>query len=110
MIMKGNFEKKNQQTRKGQTNMRKTNMKKPILTAIVVLSFMLQNLPAAVTFTGTLINSGSSNLLNLTTGQLGVYIVKDQAATNWNTLFGTGKINFGLTVIDDATYDASCSQ
>jgi len=107
MIMKGNFEQKNPQTRKGQTNMRKTNMKKPILTAIVVLSFMLQNLPAAVTFTGTSINSGPSNLLNLTTGQLGVYIVKDQAATNWNTLFGTGKINFGLTVIDDATYDAS---
>ena len=87
--------------------MKKTNMKKPILTAIVVLSFMLQNLPAAVTFTGTAINSGASNLLNLTTGQLGVYVVKDQAATNWDTLFGTGKINFGLTVIDDATYDAS---
>jgi len=87
--------------------MKKTNMKKTILTAIAVFSIMLQNLPAAVTFTGTAINSGSSNILNLTTGQLGVYIVKDQAATNWNTLFGTGKINFGLTVLDDATYDAS---
>jgi len=107
MIITGNLEQKNRQTRKGQTNMRKTNTKKPILTAIVVLSFMLQNLPAAVTFTGTAINSGSSNVLSLVTGQLGVYIVKDQAATNWNTLFGTGKINFGLTVIDDATYDAS---
>ena len=87
--------------------MKKTNMKKTILTAIAVFSIMLQNLPAAVTFTGTSINSGSSNVLNLVTGQLGVYIVKDQTATNWNTLFGTGKINFGLTVIDDATYDAS---
>jgi hypothetical protein len=107
MITTANFEQKNQQTTKGQTNMKKTNMKKTILTAIAVFSIMLQNLPAAVTFTGTAINSGSSNVLNLTTGQLGVYIVKDQAATNWNTLFGTGKINFGLTVIDDATYNAS---
>ena len=107
MIITANFEQKNQQTTKGQTNMKKTNMKKTILTAIAVFSIMLQNLPAAVTFTGTAINSGSSNILNLTTGQLGVYIVKDQAATNWNTLFGTGKINFGLTVLDDATYDAS---
>ena len=107
MIMTANFEQKNQQTTKGQTNMKKTNMKKTILTAIAVFSIMLQNLPAAVTFTGTAINSGSSNILNLTTGQLGVYIVKDQAATNWNTLFGTGKINFGLTVLDDTTYDAS---
>jgi len=82
-------------------------MKKAILTTIAVFSIMLQNLPAAVTFTGTSINSGSFNVLNLVTGQLGVYIVKDQTATNWNTLFGTGKINFGLTVIDDATYDAS---
>ena len=107
MIMTANFEQKNQQTTKGQTNMKKTNMKKSILTAIAVFSIMLQNLPAAVTFTGTSINSGTNNVLNLVTGQLGVYIVKDQAATSWNTLFGTGKINFGLTVIDDATYDAS---
>ena len=100
--MKANFEQKTQQTTKGQTNMKKT-----ILTAIVVFSFMLQNLPAAVTFTGTAINSGGTNLLNLTTGQLGVYIVKDQLSTSWNTLFGTGKLNFDLSVAADATYDAS---
>jgi hypothetical protein len=100
--MKFKFEQKNQQTTKGQTNMKKT-----ILTAIAVFSFMLQNVPAAVTFTGTAINSGASNLLNLTTGQLGVYIVKDQSSTNWNTLFGAGKINFDLSVAADATYDAS---
>ena len=107
MIMTANFEQKNRRTTKGQINMKKTNMKKPILTAIAVFSIMLQNLPAAVTFTGTSINSGSSNVLNLVTGQLGVYIVKDEAATNWNTLFGTGKINFDLSVATDATYNAS---
>ena len=100
--MKFKFDQKTQQTTRGQTNMKKT-----ILTAIVVFSFMLQNLPAAVTFTGTAINSGASNLLNLTTGQLGVYIVKDQSAASWNTLFGTGKLNFDLSVLADSTYDAS---
>jgi hypothetical protein len=87
---------------------RENNMKKTILSTLVAFGCLLHNLPAAVTFTGTaMVSSSTGNPLGLTTGQVGIWLNKDDASTLWSTLIGTGKIGSGLTLTSDSTYDAS---
>jgi len=90
---------------------RNITMKKTIATLLVVFGFMLHNLPASVTLTGTALSSSTtatpSNPLNLTAGQVAIWLNKDDAGTAWSTLFGTGAIGSGLTLTSDSTYNAS---
>ena len=82
-------------------------MKKTLLTALVAFGCLIHNLPAAVTFTGTALVSSGLNPLSLTAGQVGIWLNRDDSATAWSTLIGTGKIGFGLALTSDSTYDAS---
>jgi hypothetical protein len=69
---------------------------------------VLHNLPAAVTFTGTaLVGTGSPSSLFLTPNQIAVWLNRDDSATLWSTLFGTGAISSGLSLTSDSTYNAS---
>ena len=86
-------------------------MKKTILTALVAFGCLLHNLPASVTLTGTALLSSltatPSNPLNLTVGQIAIWLNKDDASTAWNTLIGNGIINFGQSLTSDITYNSS---
>jgi hypothetical protein len=69
---------------------------------------VLHNLPAAVTLTGTaLVGTGSPSSLFLTANQIAVWLNKDDSATSWSTLLGTGAISSGLSLTSDSTYNAS---
>ena len=83
----------------------KTKMKKTIIIAIVTLGFMMQNLPASVTFTGTAMVSSTGNPLGLSTGQVGVWLNKDATATSWNVLLAANAINFGQVLNSSVTYN-----
>ena len=86
-------------------------MKKTIFTALVAFGCLLHNLPASVTLTGTALSSSTSvtpsNPLNLTAGQVAIWLNKDDVSTAWSTLFGTGAIGSGLSLTSDSTYNSS---
>ena len=86
-------------------------MKKTILTVLVAFGCLLHNLPASVTLTGTALSSSTaatpSNPLSLTSGQIAIWLNKDDVSTAWSTLFGAGAIGSGLSLTADSTYNAS---
>jgi hypothetical protein len=86
-------------------------MKKTIFTALVAFGCLLHNLPASVTLTGTALSSSvtatPSNPLSLTSGQVAIWLNKDDVSTAWSTLFGAGAIGSGLSLTADSTYNAS---
>ena len=82
-------------------------IKKTILTALVAFGCLLNNLPAAVTFTGTALVSSTGNPLSLTANQVAVWLNRDDSATPWSTLFGSSAISSGLSLTSDSTYNAA---